>query len=232
MRLSLLTLSALLCPLAISSLDLEGAIIIRIEATTGEMSEAEIAIFEEHCDMFFESKLLIENNTITNITSSLAGQEFTPMTRRTRILQDAAAVGVLYASTNVTAIATEPVDDFSAVLKETVEGNSDWFYISLNDLATPANITLFAGASIVTVLDAGAAPTTSAPATLAPSFAPPPTAPKAAPPTAPKPKPEEGLKPTAIIAIVVAALFGLFLLGCFAYRSQLPEEVPVPPVSK
>jgi hypothetical protein len=229
MRLSLLTLSALLFPAAISSADLEGALTIRIESTKGEMTDSDIAIFEEHCDMFFESNLPIVN--ITNITSTLAGQEFTPMTtRRTRILQDAAVVGVLYATTNVSAIASEPVDDFSAVLKETVEGNSDWFYISLNDLASTVNSTLFEGASIVTVLDVGASPTTPAPITPAPSFPPPPKA--APPPTAPKPKPEEGLKPTAIIAIVVAALFGLFLIGCFAYRSQLPEEVPIPPLSK
>jgi hypothetical protein len=174
----------------------------------------------------------------------LDNQDFTPLTRRRRTmmrhLQETGAPGVMYATVSVAANATRAMTDFDQLLRETVTNNADWFYISLNDLATNANSTLFEGAATVSALPAGASPTTPAPvATIAPTVPPPPSAPApmaapaAAPsaPTKPKAPPgDDGLKPTAIIAIVVAVIFGIFLIVCIGYQCHRKEESPVTPV--
>jgi hypothetical protein len=94
-------LSALLFPLPIWSVELQGSLVIRLEATAGSMSVGDIAIFEEHCDYFFEANLPVEN-IADGVTSTLIDQEFTPLSRRAvHLLQGAPTVGVLFATTRV-----------------------------------------------------------------------------------------------------------------------------------
>jgi hypothetical protein len=167
--LAMWTLSALLPRLAFSSIRLEGWLVIRLETTTGIMRHrGEVAFFEEHCDLFFGSYVPVD---ITDVTSMLIEQKFTPLPRRdeVRLLQDGSTTqGVLYATTSVMANAPEPVGNFSAILQVIVAANSDWFYISLNDLAYSLNITLFQDASIISALEVGAYPTTPAPSPVDP----------------------------------------------------------------